>query len=342
MTALAARMRGRSIISRLVVGESALERRVLRGLEQVENRLLKCAGEAEDPRLAEVAGHLIAAGGKRLRPLLTLLGAEFGDVRGEGVIEAAVVAELIHTASLHHDDVMDEALLRHGVSSVNARWGNTVAVRSGNWLLARAARLSASLAPEAIPLQAEASERLVRGQLRELVGPDGAERRLSHYFAVISDKSASLISLSLRLGAVQAGAPAGVGEALAAYGEHLGVAFQISDDLLDITSSSAELGKEQGKDLAVGVAGLPVLLVLDDAWPGDEELRSLLSGAQAMRGQQHERTLALLQRSGCMARARGIMDERLAAARASLGPLPPGPARKALESLCEFVATRTA
>lgn len=342
MSALTARVRGRSIITRLALRDSLLERRMLRRLEQVETRLLECAREADDPRLAEIVGHLIGAGGKRLRPLLTLLGAEFGDLRTAGVVEAAVVSELIHTASLHHDDVMDEGLVRHGVTSVNARWGNIVAVRSGNWLLAKAAQLSAGLTSAAIPLQAEASERLVRGQIRELVGPDLPEERLSHYYGVISDKSASLISLSLRLGAVQAGAPARVGEALAEYGEHLGVAFQISDDLLDITSPSAELGKEQGKDLAVGVAGLPVLLVLDDVRSEDGELRALLSDPGGLRGERHLRALALLQRSDAMGRARTLMDGRLARARATLAALPSGPPRRVLNALCDFVATRTA
>ncbi|MFG2132186.1 polyprenyl synthetase family protein [Streptomyces sp. NPDC048751] len=342
MSALTARVRGRSIITRLAVRDRAWERRMQRGLEEVETRLQECVREADDPRLSEVVGHLIAAGGKRLRPLLTLLGAEFGAPRAVGVVEAAVVAELIHTASLHHDDVMDEALIRHGVTSVNARWGNTVAVRSGNWLLAKAAQLSAGLTTEAVPIQAEASERLVQGQLRELVGPALPEDRLPHYFDVIADKSASLLSLSLRLGAAQAGAPASVGEALAEYGEHLGVAFQISDDLIDIASPSADLGKEQGKDLAVGVAGLPVLLVLDGAWPGDDELRGLLSDPGGLRGERHLRALALLQRSPAMERAGRIMDERLAGARSALAALPPGPPRRALDALCDFVATRTA
>ncbi|AZM56537.1 polyprenyl diphosphate synthase [Streptomyces sp. WAC 01529] len=342
MSALAAEGRGRSIVTRLTVREKALERRMLRRLEQVEIRLLECAREADDPRLAAVVGHLIAAGGKRMRPLLTLLGAEFGDPQAAGVLEAAVFSELIHTASLHHDDVMDEALIRHGVTSVNARWGNRVAVRSGNWLLAKAAQLSAGLSTESVPLQAEASQRLVQGQLRELVGPALPEDRLSHYFGVISDKSASLISLSLRLGAVQAGAPAQVSDALAEYGEQLGVAFQISDDVLDIVSPSADLGKEQGKDLAVGVAGLPVLLVLEGVEPEDDELRALLSDPAGVRGDRHVRALALLQRSEAMSRARALMDGRLAGARAALASLPPGPPRKALDALCDFVATRTA
>ncbi|MGW0335632.1 polyprenyl synthetase family protein [Streptomyces sp. NPDC003011] len=314
---------------------------MLRNLERAETRLLECVAAVPDPRLAEVVGHLVTAGGKRMRPLLTLLGAEFGVPGAEGVVEAAVVSELIHTASLHHDDVMDEALVRHGVTSVNACWGNSVAVRSGNWLLAKAAQLSAGLTSAAIPLQAEASERLVMGQLRELTGPATAQDRLSHYFEVVSGKSASLVSFSLRLGAVQSGAPRGVDEALAEYGEHLGVAFQICDDLLDITAPSGQLGKEQGKDLMVGVASLPVLLVLDGRDPRDEELRGLLTAPGGVRGETHRRTLALLQRSGAMGGARAVMDERLARARAALADVPQGPPRRALYALCDFVASRT-
>ncbi|GAB1327054.1 polyprenyl synthetase family protein [Streptomyces sennicomposti] len=341
MPALTAGVRGRSVVARLTVRDKALERRMLRSLDRVEARLLACVGETSVPFLADVAGHLVTAGGKRLRPLLTLLGAEFGDPRAPGVVEAAVVSELIHTASLHHDDVMDEAVIRHGVTSVNACWGNAVAVRSGNWLLAKAAQLSADLTPAAVPLQAQASERLVRGQLRELVGPDGDRERLRHYFDVVADKSASLFSFALRLGALQSGAPQGVDEALARYGEHLGTAFQISDDLLDVTAPAWQSGKEQGKDLAVGVAGLPVVLVLDAGRPQDEELLALLSGPAGLNGPQRDRALGLLRRSDALDRARALMDGRLAAARSALAPLPPGAARGALDALCDVVASRT-
>ncbi|MEV5281247.1 polyprenyl synthetase family protein [Streptomyces sp. NPDC051994] len=340
MAALTAKMRGRSLFSRLTVPEKKLERRLLRNLELVEARLEDCAGRAADPRVTEIVGHLVAAGGKRMRPLLTLLAAEFGDSSAPGVIDAAVVAELVHTASLHHDDVMDRAAIRHGVPSVNAQWGNSVAVKAGNWLLARAAQLSAGLDASAVPLQAEASERLILGQIQELAGPARPEDRLSHYFGVVSDKSAALISFSLRLGALQAGAPAHVGEVLAEYGEHLGVAFQISDDLIDITSSPSLLGKEQGKDLAVGVSSLPVLLVLSDADPRNDELRALLAGPEGLRGESRRRALALLQESRAMDRAGAIMNEHLAKARSALAELPVGPPRRALDGLCDFVASR--
>ncbi|WP_077801265.1 polyprenyl synthetase family protein [Streptomyces sp. JHA26] len=342
MSVQATKTRVRSLLSRIVVREEdELERRLSGGLELVEKRLAECAGQATDPYVADVVGYLVAAGGKRLRPLLTLLAAEFGDPRAPGVVEAAVVSELVHAASLHHDDVMDEARIRHGVPSVNARWGNSVAVMAGNWLLATSARLSAELVREAVPLHSRASERLVRGQMLELLGPMGGDGPLPHYFGVVSDKSASLLSLSLQLGALQSGASAEVGHALAEYGEQLGVAFQISDDLLDITSPSAVTGKEQGKDLSVGVAGLPVLLALTGADPRDDELRALLDSPAGVTGEDHRRALALLRESAAMDRARTLRDERLDMARSALRGLSAGPPLRALEALCDVVATRT-
>ncbi|WP_371618407.1 polyprenyl synthetase family protein [Streptomyces sp. NBC_00454] len=361
MSTLTARARARSLVSRIVVREDGrengrenrrgnrrenrlgirLENRLSASLELVEEQLVACAARASDPYVADVVGYLVAAGGKRLRPLLTLLAAEFGDPRTPGVIDAAVISELTHAASLYHDDVMDVARIRHGVPSANARWGNSVAVMAGNWLLATAAQLSADLAHSTTPLHAQAAERLVRGQMLELLGPSPDEGPLPHYFRVISDKTAALLSHSLRLGALQSGASAEIGDALAEYGEQLGVAFQISDDLLDITSSSALTGKEQGKDLAVGTAGLPILLALTGEDPRDDALRALLNSPTGIAGADHRRALDLLSGSEVMAQARAIRDERLDMARSALRGLPSGPALRALEALCDVVATRT-
>ncbi|MBL1081177.1 polyprenyl synthetase family protein [Streptomyces actinomycinicus] len=336
-----AKARGSSVLFRIALREEELEHRLAAGLGRVEERLLECAARAADPRVAEVVGYLVAAGGKRLRPLLTLVAAEFAEPGAPGVVDAAVISELVHVASLYHDDVMDQARIRHGVPSVNVRWGDCVAVRAGNWLLATSARLSAGLVAQTLPLHAEASERLVRGQMRELLGPDADDDPLAHYFSVVSDKSAALMSLALRLGALQAGAPASVADVLAEYGEHLGVAFQIADDLLDITSPSALSGKEQGKDLAVGVACLPVLLVRAGDDPRDDELRALLGAPSGLAGAAHQRALELLRRSPAMARARSLMEERLVQARSVLDRLPPGPPSRALDALCDVVARRT-
>ncbi|WP_069817414.1 polyprenyl synthetase family protein [Streptomyces sp. TP-A0874] len=341
MSTLSPSARARWLLNELSIEDRELDSRLSRSLERAEQRLRECVADASDPYVAEAVGYLVAAGGKRLRPLLALLGAEFG-THAEGVHEAAVVAELVHVASLYHDDVMDEALTRHGVPSANARWGQPTAVFAGDWLLARAARLSARLGAETVRLQAEASDRLILGQLRELLGPQPGEDGLPYYFSVTAGKTAALISVSIRLGAIQAAAPPEVSSALAEYGEHLGIAFQISDDLLDITAPQAQSGKDQGRDLSAGVASLPVLLARTDDRPEGAELRGLLAGGGAVEGERHRRALELLQCSPAVPQARSIMNDRLAQARLALGAVPQLPAVKVLDALCDFVSSRTA
>ncbi|MEU4894799.1 polyprenyl synthetase family protein [Streptomyces sp. NPDC044780] len=338
----------RSMATELTIGDPALAARLARGMDASEKRLRAVAAEARDPGVADIAGHLLGSGGKRLRPLLALLGAEFGERDPSAAVAAAALAELVHVASLYHDDVMDQARTRRGVPSANARWGNSTAVLAGNWLLSKAAQLSSELGPEAIRLQSDATHRLVMGQVRELIGPSGDDDPLSHYFAVVAGKSAALIAMALQLGAVRTGAPERVVEALAEYGEHLGIAFQVADDILDITSSSEVSGKEQGKDLAIGVASLPVLLALAAERPEADELRTLLNAAATARtvataapeGAGLPRAVALLDRCGALSEARAVMHARLLRARTALNGLPHGPATRALHALCDFVAHR--
>jgi heptaprenyl diphosphate synthase len=332
-----------SLATELAVSEPALTARLTRGMNASEERLRGLAAEARDPCVAEIVGHLIDTGGKRLRPLLALVGAEFGVWDPSLAVEAAALAELVHVASLYHDDVMDQARTRRGVPSANALWGNSAAVLAGNWLLSKAARLAAELGADSMRLQAKVTNRLVAGQMRELTGPTDGEDPLSHYFAVVAGKSAALISMALQVGAVRTGAPDQVVQALAEYGEHLGTAFQIADDILDITSSSEISGKEQGKDLAVGVVSLPVLLALADEGPEAAELRELLAAnalAADPGGPGLPRAVGLLHRTGALAEAEAMMDARLLRARAALTRLPAGPATQVLHSLCDFVARR--
>lgn len=364
----------------LTIGDPTLMARLERGMDASEERLRALAAEARDPYVAEVAGHLFGRGGKRLRPLLALVGAEFGERRPERrpaaadpsaagasttgtaatdpsatdpsatdapaavdtTVDAAALAELVHVASLFHDDVMDQGLTRRGVPSVNARWGNTTAVLAGNWLLSKAAQLAAELGPETIRLQSKVTNRLIMGQIRELVGPSDDDDPLSHYFTVVAGKTAALIAMALQLGAVRTGAPDRIVQALAEYGEHLGIAFQISDDILDVTSTSEVSGKEQGKDLAIGVASLPVLLALADERPEAGELRTLLTAATATaaEGTGLPKAVALLHRCGALAEARTVLHARLLRARTALNGLPDGPATQVLHALCDFVARR--
>ncbi|WP_406200600.1 polyprenyl synthetase family protein [Kitasatospora sp. NBC_01560] len=320
-----------------------LESRLRQGMAATEDRLRACVAQARHPFTAALADRVVMSGGKRLRPLMVLLGAEFGEPGRAGVVDAAMLVELVHAASLCHDDVMDQAGTRRGAPSINAVHGNRTAVLAGNWLLAKGGAIAAGLERESLLLHTRVTERLVEGQLRELAGPAPDafhEDALAHYFAVISGKSASLISVSLRIGAVQAAAPDALVRALGTYGEHLGLAFQISDDLLDVTSDSSVSGKEQGKDLAAGVPSLPVLLALADQRPKARKLRELLTSGRPATARQHRRLLSLLRSSDAMTDARAMMHDRLGLARAALADLPAGPARSVLDEICDFVARR--
>ncbi|MGW3210305.1 polyprenyl synthetase family protein [Streptomyces sp. NPDC001135] len=327
-------------LDRLDLDDPGLAGRLRESLERVEKWLLAMAQDAGDPRVGALTGYLAEAGGKRLRPLLVLLGAEFGEPWRDGVTQAAVIAELVHIASLHHDDVMDGAPTRHGVPSVHARFGERAAVLGGDWLLARAAQLAAQLGPDAVQLNARTAGRLVSGQLRELTGPAPGEDPVTHYFQVIAGKTAALLSMALGIGALQAGAPAGAVTALTEYGEHLGLAFQIADDLLDLRSPADVSGKERGTDLLAGIPTLPVLLVLESADPADAELRELLaSGPVPAAAARH--ALDLFARSPALAETEAVLRRRLDRARGALGTLPALPARRALLALCDYVAHRT-
>jgi geranylgeranyl pyrophosphate synthase len=322
------------------VKDSALCGDLRFALSEVEFRLIDELTDVDDRFLTEGATHLIHAGGKRFRPMLALLGGQFGGhPHRPEVITAAVAAELVHVATLYHDDVMDEATQRHGVPSANARWGNNVAVLFGDLLLARAARLGAELGTDALRLQVHTIDRLVRGQLRETVGPQPNADLRAHCLSVLADKSASLIAMSAHLGALVAGASSETCAALSRYGERLGIAFQISDDLIDIESGAADMGKAPGTDLRQGVVTIPVLHAL--AEPNSARLREILTAGALTDPAQHAEALDLLRRSPGLDKARTDVRTYAARARAQLAGLPPVPAWAALASLCDFVVART-
>src|SRR5690606_670680 len=223
------------------IADRELEASVLGKLEQVEH-LLREGVTSADPLITEAAQHLILAGGKRFRPLLTLLAGHLAEPGSPQLIRAATVVELTHLATLYHDDVMDGAPMRRGAPSANARWSNSVAILVGDYLFACAADLAAQLGPEAVRVQARTLSRLVHGQIAETVGPRDADP-IAHYLRVVADKTASLISTSARFGGMFSNADPEITEALASFGEAIGVAFQLSDDLLDIASDESESGK---------------------------------------------------------------------------------------------------
>jgi heptaprenyl diphosphate synthase len=320
--------------------DPVLEAAVRAGLDEVEQRLRESI-KSEDPLLAESSRHLLEAGGKRFRPLLVLLASHFGDPAAPGVIPAALVVELTHLATLYHDDVMDEAALRRGAPSANRRWTNSVAILTGDYLFALASAIVADLGPEAVRLQARTFQRLVEGQLRETVGPLDTRGPLAHYLSVLTDKTGSLIATSARFGAWLSGCDEDVVELITAYGERIGIAFQLSDDLIDVSTDTAMSGKTPGTDLREGVATLPVLYALASTEPADARLRELLS-QPLVDDELHAEALHRLRRHPAMDQARAEVRRWADEARALLGPLPDVPARAALEALCDQVVTRSA
>lgn len=244
----------------LPLRNETLEATIQPRLALVEERLRDAVAQSD--RLADATSrHLVDAGGKRLRPMLVLLAAQLGEGTRPEVLDAAVVVELTHLATLYHDDVMDSAPTRRGAPAAHEVWGNSVAILTGDLLFARASRVVAGLGPQAVRIQAETFERLCLGQLHETVGPDQGEDAVVHYLDVLADKTGSLIATSARFGAMFAGCTPDVVDKVAQYGELAGVAFQIADDVLDIRSDGDVSGKTPGTDLRERVATMPVLLL---------------------------------------------------------------------------------
>ncbi|MFZ0187889.1 MAG: polyprenyl synthetase family protein [Streptosporangiaceae bacterium] len=316
-----------------------------------------------DELFTEASRHSIAAGGKRFRALLVLLAAQFGDPKDPRVIQAAVAIELTHLATLFHDDVMDEAEVRRGQPSVNSRWNNSVAILTGDFLFAQASRILADLGPEAVRIQAETFGRLVDGQLSETVGPRGGQDPLDHYMHVITEKTGSLIATSGQFGALFSGAPAEVATRIALACEQLGVAWQLSDDVIDIASDSAQSGKTPGTDLRQGVRTLPVLYALRSTGQSetaqaetaqsetaqsetaqsetDRRLHGLLVEADLTDDALLAETLALLRAHPALAESRAQVLSWVQGARNEMMALPDVPARAAFLALCDFVEKRT-
>ncbi|WP_307828015.1 polyprenyl synthetase family protein [Nocardioides sp. SYSU D00038] len=325
----------------LPVTDEALARRLGERLEVVE-KALQGHVQSRFPYVTETAGHLLAAGGKRFRPLLVLLAAETGDrPDADEVVTAACIVEITHLGSLYHDDVMDEAALRRGADSANVRWDNLVAILTGDFLFARSSELTAQLGAEAVRIQAETFTRLVEGQILETVPPGPGDDPLAHYLEVVAGKTGSLIATSARYGARFSGAGTEVEEALAAYGELVGSAFQLSDDILDIASESVESGKTPGTDLREGVPTLPTLMARASTDPADARLLELLD-ADLTDDALHAEALGLLRAHPALAQARAYVVAQAQEAKQRLAVLPEGPVRDALEGFADGVATRTA
>jgi geranylgeranyl pyrophosphate synthase len=325
--------------------DSALEAEVLDDLVRVEALLAQTA-HPDEKLFTEASRHAIEAGGKRFRALLVLLAARFGQPKDPRVIQAAVAIELTHLATLFHDDVMDEAEVRRGHPSVNSRWSNSVAILTGDFLFAQASRILADLGPDAVRIQAETFNRLVEGQLAETLGPRPGQDPLDHYMHVITEKTGSLIATSGRFGAMFSGAADDITARIAVACEQIGVAWQLSDDVIDIASDPAQSGKTPGTDLRQGVRTLPVLYAMrSSAGAGasatDARLHGLLTEADLSDDGLLTETLALLRTHPAVAESRAHVLNWTQGARSEIMALPTGPARAAFLGLCDFVEKRT-
>ena len=320
------------------MAEAALEADLAALLETFEQQLVESA-VAGSPFVTEAARHIIDAGGKRFRPLLVFLSSRFGgDTDRDDLMRAALVMELTHVASLYHDDVMDAADLRRGAPSANRLWGNSVAILVGDFLFARASTTVAELGVEYVMLQAETFSRLVQGQIAETKGHAAGEDPLAHYLQVIADKTGSLIAASARFGGMVSGASPETLAALSAFGEEVGLVFQLSDDLIDITSTST--GKTPGTDLREGVPTLPVLMLRAEADPADADLLALIEG-DLDSDEALAEALAALRAHPVMARAKAVVERHAEIARGHLAGLPEGEAKDALLRVCAELVDRT-
>ena len=325
--------------------EPVLADAVTARMAEVERRLRDAVAHS-DALAGETARHLVDAGGKRLRPMLTLLCGHLGDPGRAELVDAAVVVELTHLATLYHDDVMDAAPVRRGAPSAHELWGNKVAVITGDLVFARASAIAAGLGADAIRILAETFERLCMGQLHEVAGPAADADPVAHYLQVLSDKTASLIASSARFGAMFSGAGPELEAALVAYGEAAGVAFQLADDVIDLTSDAVVTGKTPGTDLRDHVPTMPVLLLRERIAAGrgtaaDADLLALLdsdlSDDAALAG-----AVAALRGHEVLAETRERAQEWERRALEALTPLPDGPVRDALETFTHSLVDRSA
>lgn len=317
---------------------AGMQERVADALARVE-ALIEERIDHEDPFIAEANVHLLRAGGKRFRPMLTIVAAELGDGVNDEVVSAAAAVELTHLASLYHDDVMDEADLRRGTPTANTAYGNSTAILVGDLLFGHASALVADLGPEAVRIQAETFIRLCTGQIRDdRQAPEGSDAS-AWYLRVLQDKTGVLIATAARYGAMFSGCSDDVVETMRVYGERLGMAFQLADDLIDIESSEEELGKTPGTDLREGKRTLAVLHALASTSPEDARLQELLRSDLSGDAELAE-ALGLLRVHPALEQARAETRAVGEQAQAALADLPESEAKTALLALATSVTSR--
>jgi heptaprenyl diphosphate synthase len=327
------------VVAGVDFGDVAFATNVRDGVARIE-QLMETELRGSDDLMTEAVLHLFEAGGKRFRPLFTVLSAQLGPrPDADEVTIAGAVIELVHLATLYHDDVMDEARVRRGAPSANVRWGNNVAILAGDYLFATASRLVSRLGPNAVRIIAETFAQLVTGQMREGQGAAHAADPIEHYLKVVHEKTACLIGAAGQFGAMFSGADEDQIQRLSRLGNIVGTAFQISDDIIDIDSDPDESGKLPGTDLREGVHTLPVLYALHDSGPEADRLRELLVGPIDDDKRVAE-ALVLLRASAGMAKAKDIVARYAAQAHEELAGLPDGPGRQALITLVDYTIHR--
>jgi heptaprenyl diphosphate synthase len=327
------------VVAGIDFGDTAFAATVRDGVGRIE-QLMDTELRSADAIMTDSLTHLFKAGGKRFRPLFTVLSAQIGpDPDAPEVTIAGAVIELVHLATLYHDDVMDEAEVRRGTPTANVRWGNNVAILAGDYLFATASRLVSRLGPEAVRLIAETFAQLVTGQMRETHGAVEGADPVEHYLKVVYEKTACLISAAGEFGAMFSGADGDQVQRLSRLGAIVGTAFQISDDIIDIDSDSHESGKLPGTDVREGVRTLPMLYALREPGPGAARLRELLAGPVEDDAAVAE-ALTLLRASPGMAKAKHFLAQYAAQARAELAVLPDVPGRRALETVVDYTVSR--
>jgi heptaprenyl diphosphate synthase len=303
----------------------------------VEKRIAEATSHTES-LVNKMSSHLSAAGGKRLRPVLTLLTSHLGDPTEEEVLDAAVVMEITHLATLYHDDVMDQATKRRGVDTAHMVWGNNVAILTGDLLFARASNIVSGLGDDSLKLQAKVFEQLVLGQLHETIGPLDGQDPLEHYYEVLRDKTGSLIALSAQIGALVSKAPVEYQEPLKQFGESIGVAFQLIDDIIDIQSTKDQSGKVAGTDLLAGVPTLPVLLLANHHDAESQALHAKIR--DGLEEADLKSVLGKLREHQVMAESLSITNGWADRAKAALDPLPASSVKSALIAFADAVVDR--
>ncbi|MGF2950169.1 polyprenyl synthetase family protein [Microbacterium alcoholitolerans] len=319
--------------------------RIEDGLELVE------AGLAEELKIADpvadaAARYLYEAGGKRIRPVLALLTAQLGEGNITPVIDVAKALELTHLGSLYHDDVMDGADTRRGVPAAHAVWGNNVAILTGDILFSRASQIMSRYGDRAMRLQADTFERLVLGQMHETVGVQPGDDPIAFYLQVLADKTGSLIAAATQGGVIFSNAPAEYEEPLRVYGEKVGVAFQLLDDVIDLSADAEQTGKVPGTDLRAGVPTMPSLLLKTGTSAADADLAARIDDGVALISdgadpQLLDGPLAELRDHRATEQTMDLARTWTSDAIAALAPLPKGTVREALTRFAETLADRS-